>query len=132
MMNNVNVLLNDVNKHYSDDNISKRNKWIGDVNNRLDSHESIVKEINSKIDKNSEDIVDLLIDNKRETIIAFAEKVSNDDFPATREQFTRILKIYSQYEKIIDERGLTNGEIDVAHKIIQEAYQHRLVHLQVG
>ena len=128
MMNNVNVLLNDVNKHYSDDNISKRNKWIGDVNNRLDSHESIVKEINSKIDKNSEDIVDLLIDNKRETIIAFAEKVSNDDFPATREQFTRILKIYSQYEKIIDERGLTNGEIDVAHKIIQEAYQHRLVH----
>ena len=126
MMDNVNTLLNDVNQHYSCDNITKRNKWIDAVNCRLDNQESIVKKINEKIDKNSRDIVDLLLDNKRETIITFAEKVANDDYPATREQFTRILKIYSEYEKIIEERGLTNGEIDVAHKIIQEAYQERL------
>lgn len=126
MMENVNTLLNDVNQHYSDDNITKRNAWICEVNNRLDNNEAIVKAINSKIDKNSRDIVDLLLDNKRETIISFAEKVADSSYPATREQFTRILKIYSEYEKIIEERGLTNGEIDVAHKIINEAYQERL------
>ena len=126
MMDNVNTLLNDVNKHYSNDNICKRNNWIDKVNSRLDSNEAVVKEINRKIDKNSRDIVDLLLDNKRETIISFAEKVSNDSFPATREQFTRIFKIYEEYERIIEERGLTNGEIDVAHKIINESYQVRL------
>lgn len=126
MMDNVNTLLNDVNQHYSCDNITKRNKWIDAVNCRLDNQESIVKKINEKIDKNSRDIVDLLLDNKRETIITFAEKVADSSYPATREQFTRILKIYSEYEKIIEERGLTNGEIDVAHKIINEAYQERL------
>ena len=126
-LDNVQSLLNDVNCHYSEDNIAKRNSWIENVNVRLDDHEAIVKEINRKIDKNSEDITDLRLDNKRETIIDFAEKVCDDSFPATREQFTRILKIYSEYQRIIDERGLTNGEIDVAHKIIEEAYQHRLV-----
>lgn len=133
MMDNVHKLLNDVNQHYSSDNITMRNKWIDDVNYRLDNHESVIKEINSKIDVNSEDItnlrediIDLLADNKREIIISFAEKVVDDDFPVTREQFGRIDRIYQEYERIIDERGIKNGEIDVAHKIIEEAYQVRL------
>ena len=134
MMDSVTELLDDVNKHYSSDNIKKRDCWITTVNSNLDNYEDVINGINAKIDKNSsdvtslrEDVIDLLLDNKRETIIAFAEKVCNDDFPATREQFTRILKIYNEYERIISERGLTNGEIDVAHKIIQESYQHRLL-----
>lgn len=134
MMDNVSELLDDVGQHYSSDNIAMRDCWMSNVDSKLDdyhdkldNYECVINNINSKIDKNSEDIIDLLLDNKRETIIAFAEKVCNDDFPATREQFTRILKIYSEYERIIGERGLTNGEIDVAHKIIQESYQHRLL-----
>lgn len=126
MMENVTTLLDDVNEHYSSDNITKRNKWIDVVNCRLDNHEIIVKEINDKLDRNSSDILDLIVDNKRDAIISFAEKVSDDDFRATREQFTRIFKIYEEYERIISERGLTNGEIDVAYKIINEAYQVRL------
>lgn len=133
MLDNVHKLLNDVDQHYSSDNIAMRNKWIDAVNSRLDCNESVIKEINEKIDKNSQDIanlsqdvIDLLLDRKRETIISFAEKVCDDTFPATREQFTRIFKIYEEYERIISERGLTNGEIDVAHKIINESYQVRL------
>ena len=134
MMDDVHKLLNDVNQHYSADNITMRNKWIDDVNYRLDNHESVIKEINSKIDVNSEDItnlrediIDLLADNKREIIISFAEKVVDDDFPVTREQFGRIDRVYQEYERIINERGIKNGEVDVAHKIIEEAYQYRLV-----
>jgi len=127
MMSDVQKLLSDVDQHYSTDNIAMRNKWIDAVNTRLDDHEEIVREINRKLDKNSEDITDLRVDNKRETIISFAEKVADYKFPATREQFNRIFKIHEEYERIIKERGLTNGEIDVAYKIIEEAYQHRLI-----
>ena len=133
MMDIVTELLDDVNQHYSSDNIKMRDGWMSGVNSKLDDYEGVIHGINTKIDKNSadvtslrEDVIDLLLDNKRETIIAFAEKVCNDDFPSTREQFTRIFKIYEEYERIIKERGLTNGEIDVAYKIINESYQVRL------
>lgn len=126
MLDEVQKLLGDVNQHYSEDNIAMRNKWIDAVNMRLDDHEEIVKEINRKLDKNNDDITDLRVDNKRDTIISFAEKVCDDSYPATREQFNRVFKIYNEYERIIDERGITNGEVDVAHKIINEAYQERL------
>ena len=126
MMKNMQSLLNDVNKHYSNDNITKRNKWIDNVNGRLDDNESIINEINRKLDRNNEDIINLLVDNKRDAIISFAEKVADNSFPATREQFTRIFKIHEEYERIISQRNLTNGEIDVAYKIINESYQVRL------
>lgn len=126
MMKDMQSLLNDVNKHYSDDNITKRNKWIDGVNSRLDDNESIINEINRKLDRNNEDIIDLLVDNKRDAIISFAEKVADNSFPATREQFTRIFKIHEEYERIISQRNLTNGEINVAYKIINESYQVRL------
>lgn len=126
MMDEVKTLLDDVNQHYSSDNIKMRDSWINTVNTKLDENETVIKEINMKLDKNSEDIVDLLVDNKRETIIAFAEKVADDNFPATREQFTRIDRIYQEYERIIEQRNLKNGEIEIAHKIIEEAYQVRL------
>lgn len=135
MMDNVTELLDDVNQHYNSDNIKKRDSWIGTVNSKLDNYEEVINEINTKIDKNSydvtnlrEDVIDLLLDNKRETIIAFAEKVADNSFPATREQFTRIFRVHEEYERIIKERGLTNGEIDVAYKILEESYQYRLLH----
>lgn len=133
MMDKVKELLNDVNEHYSSDNIKMRDGWMSGVNGKLENYEEVIHVINDKIDKNSydivnlrDDVVDLLLDNKRETIIAFAEKVCDDKFPATREQFNRIFKIHEEYERIITERGLTNGEIDVAFKIINESYQVRL------
>lgn len=126
MINEIKIEFADFNSHYSNDNIAARNDWINTVNSKLENNEEAVREIKSKLDTQSEAIVALLVDNKRETIISFAEKVSDDDFPATREQFTRIDRIYQEYERIISERGLKNGEVDVAYKIIEEAYQSRL------
>lgn len=125
-INEMKKMFADFNGHYSKDNISARNNWINKVNNKLDDNERVIKEINKKLDENSEAIIALLVDNKRETIISFAEKVSDSNFPATREQFTRIDRIYQEYERIITERGLKNGEVDVAYRIIEEAYQTRL------
>ena len=44
----------------------------------------------------------------------------------TREQFKRAFKIYAEYEDIIKDNGFTNGEVDIAIRIIREAYENHL------
>lgn len=122
-LQDVQELLNSVDKHYNTDNIAKRDEWIKTVNYKLGSYDKLVQELNTKLDKNNEDTLELLIENKRNTIINFASYVINEKTPVTREQFNRVFKIYSEYEDIIDKNEKTNGEVDIAFRIIQEAYE---------
>lgn len=112
--------------HYSADNIAMRDGWMANVNHRLDANDEITKELINKLDKNNSDTLSILIDSKRNTIIDFASKVIDDDYRASREQFNRIFKLYDEYEQIIEENGLTNGEIVISYDVIKEAYEHRL------
>lgn len=121
--------LAEFNSHYSTDNISKRDKWINWVNDRESLHDKSIEEIEKKVDKNNEIILSILIDIKRNAIIDFASKVIDEQYPVTREQFNRIFKHYSEYEDIIRDHHLTNGEVDIAHRIISESYEkHMLNH----
>ena len=122
----VNALLNDVGSHYSEDNITKRNDWIKSVNERLEQNENQSKVLESKIDKNNEVILDLLIESKRNAIISFANRIVDEKLPVTREQFNRFFKMYDDYEKTIEENNLTNGEVDIAHRLATEAYEEHM------
>lgn len=122
----VKQLLSDVNAHYSEDNIAKRNDWIDWINNKVEVYDASITELDKKMDKNNEITLSLLIEHKRNSILDFAGRVVDDKYPATREQFNRIFKIYSEYEKIIEENNLTNGEIDIAYRIITDAYADRI------
>ncbi len=119
----VKKLLNDVNVHYSKDNIKMRNDWMDNVNRRLEQNDEWIKEFDKKLDRNNHATLDLLIDGKRNSIINFASTVVNEDTPVTREQFNRIFKMYEDYEQIIEKNGLTNGEVDIAYRIIEESYE---------
>ena len=119
----VQLLLGEVNKHYSSDNITMRNEWMNWVNNQASVYDKTLAELEKKMDKNNSSTLSLLIDNKRNTIIDFASKVIDEKFPVTREQFKRVFKIYEEYEDIIEENGLTNGEVDVAIRIIRDSYE---------
>ena len=77
------------------------NNWMASVDSRLQQNDNCIKELDKKIDKSSEDVLSLLIDNKRNTIIEFASKVIDDSCLVTKEQFTRIFKVYGEYEQII-------------------------------
>ena len=101
--------LNEFKSHYDTDNIRMRDKWI--------------KEFDKKLDKNNADTLSLLIENKRNTVIAFASKVVDENSSVTREEFTRVFKLYKEYEDIIKDNNLTNGEIDIAYHIIMDAYE---------
>lgn len=126
---NIQNLLNDVKIHYDADNIAKRDKWMGWVNHQAEVYDHCIADLEKKMDKNNEITLSLFIDSKRNSIIDFASKVVDESYPVTHEQFHRILKIYEEYEKVIEENGMTNGEVEIAIRIIRESYeQHMLNH----
>lgn len=108
-----------INNHYNEDNISKRNDWMQSVNEKLDMDHSLIREL-------KQDFILKDINDKRNTVIDFASRVSSSDAIVTREYFNRIFKTYQEYEDMIKKEGLTNGEVDVAYHIIVEAYEERL------
>lgn len=126
MIEDFEKLLNSFESHYSTDNIAMRDGWMSNVNYQLETQDKINKELITKLDKNNEDTLSILIESKRNAIINFAAKVIDDDYRATREQFNRIFKLYDEYEQIIEENGRTNGEIVISYDIIKEAYEKRL------
>ena len=119
-------IVNNIDKHYSADNISMRNKWIDSVNSKLVTEDKLVRELDKKLDEANKDIVSILVDNKRDTIIDFASRVSNSSVLVTKEQFNRVFKLYKEYEDLINKNGLTNGEVDIAYRIIVESYEEHL------
>lgn len=122
----VETLLNDVNQHYSSDNIAKRDSWMNWVNERAKVYDAGLVELEEKVKENNSIALSLLIDNKRDTIIDFASKVVDEKYPATKEQFNRIFKIHEEYEEIIEANELTNGEVDIAIRIIEESYENHM------
>ena len=119
-------IVDDISRHYSEDNISKRDKWIDGVNKKLDANDELIRQLSEKIDENNKDTLSLLIESKRTAIIDFASKVSNTDAPITKEYYNRIFKMYQEYEDIISKNDLTNGEVDIAYRIIVESYEEHL------
>ena len=108
------------------DNIQMRDEWIKRVNSKLDQYDASMAELDRKLDKNNSDTLSILVDNKRNAIISFASMVIDETKPVTKEQFNRIFKLYEEYEAIISANGMTNGEVDIAIRIIREAYENHL------
>lgn len=119
-------IVNNINKHYNADNIAMRDKWVDSVNNKLMMEDKLVRDLDKKLDEANKDIVSILVDNKRDTIIDFASRVSNSSVLVTKEQFNRVFKLYKEYEDLISKNGLTNGEVDIAYRIIVESYEEHL------
>lgn len=119
-------IVNNIDKHYNADNIYMRDKWIDTVNNKLMAEDKLVRDLDKKLDEANKDIVSILVDNKRDTIIDFASRVSNHSVLVTKEQFNRVFKLYKEYEDLINKNGLTNGEVDIAYRIIVESYEEHL------
>ena len=133
ILKNMNKLLTEVNNHYSEDKIKKRDEWMVWVNNRAEVYDRTIVEFNKQI----ADVVQALRDNTRMTeemfvqssrdrIIDFATKVGDENIVVSKEEFNRIFKVYNKYEKFLEDHNMTNGEVDVAFHIIEEAYASRL------
>lgn len=131
----VKALLNDVNTHYSADNIQKRDGWMQWVNDRATVYDNSIVTISEKLDnavealrKNTKMTEEIFVQNSRDRIIDFATKVANENTSVSREEYNRIFKVYNQYETFLEEHELTNGEVDIAMHIIRESYEQHIKH----
>ena len=132
-LKNVQILLQDVNSHYSADNIAKRDSWMHWVNNRAEVYDSSIDKLRDTLAEaiqalkdNTKMTEEMFVQSSRDRIIDFATKVSNDSVPVSREEFNRIFKVHAKYEKFLEDHNMTNGEVDINFSIIQEAYQTHL------
>lgn len=119
-------LLQSVDIHYSSDNISLRNKWMAGVDASIGEIQRWMQEMSAKMDKNNEDTLEIRIENMRDTIIDFASYTGKEENAVTREQFNRVFKLYDKYEDILKANHRTNGEVDIAIRIIQDSYKKHL------
>ena len=125
----VKKLLADVNGHYSADNISKRDAWMGWVNSRAEVYDNSIVEIKDNLalvtaalQDNSKLTEELFVQSSRDRIIDFGILVADGEKIISREQFHRIFKVHEDYEQFLKKRGLTNGETDIAMRVINESY----------
>ena len=96
------------------------------VNDRAVVYDQSIEVLKEEMDKNTEITMSLYIESKRSSIISFASYCVCPDNPVTREQFKRVFRIYAEYEEIIKDNDLQNGEVDIAIHIIREAYENHL------
>lgn len=130
LLNEVRATMEELNRHYSEDNITQRDNWIEQINEKTRLYDESVKQLvamQGTLEASNEMTLDLYINVNRNRIIDFASKVANcKDTDISREEFNRIFKVYENYEETIERYNKTNGEVDIAYRVIQEAYQERL------
>lgn len=148
----VKQLLTEVNKHYDEDNITKRDRWMLDVNckmkwiderakvydrsvNDLIELTEIVKKQSDALELNNKMTSELYKQNTRTQILDFSHRLVNArkaDKPIifSREEFRKIRKSYSAYEEFLKTFGGTNGEVNDAMTIVREAEAGKLPNIE--
>lgn len=118
--------LNEMNAHYSADNISKRDNWMQSVDSKQEQDHKWIESLSEILSQIQATVLSIRIENMRSEIIAFSSVVIDPEAPATRDQFDRIFRMHADYEKILRENKKTNGETTIAMHIITEAYEERM------
>lgn len=83
------------------------------------------EEIAADIKKLTRMFVDKEIDDMRWEINNFATNVSEGK-PCNKDSFTHCIHMYEKYEKILEEHGMENGEVEISMELINEAYKQKL------
>lgn len=83
------------------------------------------EEISNDIKKLTNMFVDKEIDDMRWEINNFATNVSEGK-PCNKDSFKHCIHVYEKYEKILEEHGLENGEVEISMELINEAYKQKL------
>lgn len=94
-------------------------KWIGDCFNR-DTRDKL-SSISLQLDDLSNRIDKIEINDMRSSILDFANSCMNER-KHTKEEFEHAIDLYTSYEKIIEDRGIKNGRIDLAYQYISDLY----------
>lgn len=125
-LNKNNILMEEIQAHYSADNIAKRDEWMKSVNRELEENSNRWKELSEKLDRNNADTLILKIESMRSAILSLAQRAFDPTIPITHEEFKRVFRIHEEYQDIIDREHLKNGEVEAAMMVVNEGYRERL------
>lgn len=101
--------------------IALQEKHVEDMK-KSDAHDT---EMQNDIKKLTEMFVEKQINDYRWEIINLADKIASGS-TVSKECYRHAISTYEKYEKIINEHGLVNGEVEISIEIIKEAYQQKL------
>ena len=90
-----------------------------------DSRDGTIKEIGSDLKKLTGMFVEKEISDYRWHIINFATNISIGK-ECTQEAYNWCFQIYEKYEKILEENGLENGQVELSMEVINESYKNKL------
>ncbi len=129
----VEKLLDEVNSHYSEDNITRRNGWMKWVNDRAEVYDASIvgitktlTEVTEALNANTKLTEEMFVQQSRDRIIDFSYRAADYSIPVSREEYHRIFKVYDKYERFLEEHDMTNGEIDIVYGVIKESYEERM------
>ena len=111
---------------YDEDNIKKRNGWMHSVDNGISKNEHDISSLAEKLEKIYDISMKDHIEALRSVILGFANRVNDKNCILTHEEFRRAFAAHEDYETFLKEHGLTNGQVDVAYRVISEDYADRL------
>ena len=83
------------------------------------------KSLTDSINKLTSIVADKEISDYRWEIINLADKIL-DGKKVSKECLKHAVATHAKYEVIIEENGLTNGEVDISMEIINDEYRNRL------
>lgn len=103
------------------------------LNDRIDlmkisdeTRDAAISEISTNVNKLTQMFVDKEINDFRWEIINFSSNVAAQK-PCTKDAYTHCFKTYEKYEKVLEENGLENGEVEISMEVINESYKQKLL-----
>ena len=72
------------------------------------------------------DFTDVRLDSMKQHILSSAFECANMDIEVTAEYYNSIFALYARYEEILKENNMTNGQCEVAMRIIKDSFSKRI------
>lgn len=127
-------LLSEFNSHYDDDNITKRNKWMDNVNNSVKNNDQFMHQLDGKIDKLLEDNKNFKtqLDQVKENVLENeADRLRSELFDCGNrcrrnirlhpEEMEHIRAVYTKYSNVLHQNGPGEAEFN----FITDYYNHQ-------
>lgn len=81
--------------------------------------------ISERLDKIQDSFIKNQIEDMRWKILDFANAIMNGNTNCYKDQFDNIIHLYDEYEYILEENNMTNGQVEESIKYIKEKYHER-------
>lgn len=94
-----------------------------DILENLSSLKNMIDGLQKKMDENE---LRKRIDGLRSTIISFATSLGNPQFKPSEDHYNSIFKKIEEYETILEENDLENGQCSISVKVIEKKYSEAM------